>query len=130
MGDILVTQNLFALVAKNPTQAGSPVTERDFAIDPAEQLSFTDFSENEGGRFQVPAMGSLTLAMGSVALAGLVYIKPEADVGLQITNGVGTSQTIKLKGGRTSAMHLECTGLQLINATATIVKGRYIAVGD
>lgn len=130
MGDVLVTQNLYAVVAKNPGTVGAPVTERDFAIDPAEQLSFSDYNENEGGRFQVPASGSLTLPFGSVALGKLAYIRVETDCGLQITNSLGTSPTLVLKAARTSVLNIECTGLQLINPGATVIKGRYIVVGD
>lgn len=129
MGDVLVKQNLYALVAKNPAAAGSPITERDFAVDPAEQLSLTDYSQDAGARFSVPASGSLTLDLESLTLASILYIRVEADCGLVITNSLGDSPVLKLKAGRTSALHCEFTALQLVNATATAVKGRFIAVG-
>lgn len=130
MADVIIKQNLFVVVAKNPTASGNPITERDFALDPAEQLEITDYNEDASARFQVPASGSLTLNLESLALAKVLYIRVEADCGLIITNGLGSSPTLTLKGGRTSVLHCEFTALQLVNAGSAIVKGRFCAVGD
>lgn len=130
MGDVLVRQTLQVIVAKNPTTTGTPITERDFAIDPAEPLEFSDLNEDAGARFQVPASGSLTLGLDSVAVGKVLYIRVETACGLVITNSLGSSPTLQLVPGRTSALHAEFTGLQLVNAGVAVVKGRYCVVGD
>lgn len=129
MGDVLVKQNLYAVVAKNPA-SGTPISERDFAVDPAEQVDITDFNENASSRFQVAATSSLTLPMDSVALGSIFFLRVETACALVITNGLGSSQQLMLKPGRTSVLHADFTGLQLVNAGSTIVKGRYCVIGD
>lgn len=132
MGDVLVRQNLYALVAKNPAAAGNPVIERDFAIDPMEQLDFSDYNETESGRFNVAvSISNIVLAMGTVSLGKLLYIRVETDATLKITNSLAQSQAITLKAGKTSALHAEFTALSISNPSSTdILKGRYCVVGD
>lgn len=129
MGDILLKQNLYALVAKNPTTPGNPIVQRDFAIDPAEQTAITDYNFDAGSRFAVPASGSLTLGLDSITTGKALYIRVEAACGLVITNGLGSSPVLQLVPGVTSALFCEFTGLQLVNATVTAVKGIFEAVG-
>lgn len=129
MGDVLVKQNLYVLVAKNPTTVGNPVTERDFAVDPGEQLAITDFNLDAGGRFSVPASGSLTLDLESVTTGKILYIRVEAVCGIVLTNSLGSSPTMQLLPGFTHAIGIEHTSLQLVNAGTAAVKGRFCSVG-
>lgn len=135
MTDVLVNQQLFVEVAAAPTTQGAPVGQEIFELDPADQLTFTDFDVGTGGIFQVPVQvmstaGTLDLPMDIVATAGVLYLRVEAACGIQFVNGLGTSPIFQLNPGRWSALHMQFTGIVLVNTSTTApVKGRYCVAG-
>jgi hypothetical protein len=131
MGDILITQTLSFQAARNPSQAGAALTEKEFQLV-AEQLSFSDYSESSHGRYTMAISGgNLDLGMGTVALAKVLVLKPYADIQVKLTNSLGQTQLLKFLGGKTSVLHMEFTAISLTNPSTTdVAKGIYYLAGD
>lgn len=130
MGDVLYKQSLSLTVAKNP-QAGAPIAEKDFELSPSEQLDITDYNEVSSSRFALADLSTdVSLGMGTVALGKALIIKPLADLDIKIVNANGTSQVIKLLGGKTSVIHAEFTNVLASNSSGSTIKGKIVIVGD
>lgn len=131
MGDVLIKQTIAFTASKNPGSQGAAITEKDFEISPAEQIEVTDFSETASGRFNIAASASLTLGFGTLALAKVLVLKPDSDANITLTNANGTSQVIKVLGGKSSVLWGELTGVQITNPSSTAaLKGRFFLGGD
>jgi hypothetical protein len=132
MGDILINQTLTFQAAKNPTQAGAAIIEKEFQLQPAEQLTISDYNESAYGRFNVAASGTnIALSLGTVALGKILVFKPEADIGVKLTNSLGQTQLLTFLGGKTSVLHGEFTGISLTNpSTTAVAKGIFYLAGD
>jgi hypothetical protein len=130
MADLTYKQSIQILAGKTPNPNYN-ITEKDFEINPPETLSVTDLNEDLFHRFVIPA-GSLNmnLPMGTVSLGKLLYLKPQADLAIKITNVNGTSQDLVFKADRSSILHLEFSALQATNSTAVPIKGILFIAGD
>lgn len=130
MPDITYRHQLQLVVGKTPT-SGTAITNKDFEINPPEILEISDYNEDILHRFSLPASSAdYAMPLGLVALAKLLIIKPEADLELKLVNNNGTSQSLLFKGGRTSVVHLEFTGMLATNSSLSAVKGVYFLAGD
>lgn len=131
MGDIRIDQTVTFQAAKNPTQAGAAIIEKDFQIQ-AEAVMITDYNESVSGRFNLAAAASdVVVGFGSVALGKVLVFKPDADIGVKLTNALGQTELITFKGGKISIVHAEVTGISLTNPSADVVaKGIYYVAGD
>ncbi len=132
MGDVLYRQSLSITASKAPSVTGAPITEKDFEVGPNEVLELSDMSEDVGARFEIAAgQDNLALGMGTVALAKVLIFKAAADLLVKLTNGAGTSQNIKFKGGRTTILHAEFTGITISNEDDdNAVNGKFFFAGD
>jgi len=130
MGDLAYTQTIQILAAKYlPTGALS--SQKDFEQNPPETWTTNIFSEDFGGRYNVPATTlSLFPGMGTVQSAKIFVIQPDTDVQVRFTNALGMSPFLTFQGGRISVCHIEFTNIEFGNPTAVIVKGRFFVAGD
>jgi len=130
MGILLYRQSLTALAALAPAQVGAPINQIDFQISPAENLEVSDWNEDASDRFSIDGNVTQVMGMGSVALASVLVLQPSADLQVQLTNGLGQSQLLTFKGGRTSILHVDFTAITFKNPSLTVaVTGKYFLAG-
>lgn len=130
MGDVTFQQTIKILAGKTPVQ-GSPITDKDFFIDPPITQVFADMNENDGSRFAIPdGTVDQTLPMGTVAVGKILVMTPESDLTIKLVNSNGTSQAIVFRGGYTSVLHTTFTGLLVSNSSGLVVKGKFFTAGD
>lgn len=131
MGILRLMQTLTIKAYKKPAQAGTPITQYDFQIDPPEVLNLDDYNESEGSRYNIAdAVADQVIGLNTVALGKVLIIQPDQDVKIKLVNGNGTTPDIVLKGGRTSVLHAEFTSLKLSNSSGAAVTGRLFVMGD
>ena len=129
--DITYRQSLQITSGKTPSTTGGTITEQDFSINPAEQLSITDWNEDLFHRFILPS-GAINypFPMGTVTTASLLVFKPIAvNLSIKVVNANGTSQLLQFSANRTSVVHMEFTGLLATNSTLNVIKGIFYLVG-
>lgn len=127
MGDILYTQQIQIVASKNAT----PITEKDFEINPAEIFTTSLLNESFSGRYTLADLSVDEVpGMGSIALGKLFVITPASNIQVKFTNSLGTSPALTFLGGKTSVVHIEFTGFSLTNTSGAPVKGRYLVIGD
>jgi hypothetical protein len=131
MGTLKLEQTLTLRAYKKPTQAGVAITQFDFKLDPPENLAIDDYNEDEGSRYNVAdATVDQDMSLGSVALAKVLIFQPDQDINVKIVNANGTTPDMVFKGGRTTVLHMEFTGIKLSNSSGAAVTGRFFAMGD
>lgn len=130
-GSIVFRQQLNLIAAKAPSALGAPLQVYDLEVNPTENLEVVDWSNDQAGRFSLaPSASLVAIGMGSVGTASVLVIKPDLDIQVKITNGLGDSQLLTFKGGRTSVVHADLTGIHLTNPSSSLVlTGSYFLAG-
>lgn len=129
VGDIIYNQTLSIISGKNTSN--NTMTEKDFEIYPAENLSLTDFNENVATRFAIPPYTTdMSLCTGTLSEIKVLVIRPSSNLQIKFINTEGVGQNITLLANRTSVLHASLTGITVTNTTGSPIKGLFYAAGD
>lgn len=129
MGFVTFIQSIRVIAGATPTMQGQPICDKDFWIDPMVTQNYTDLDSDETGRFNIPdGTNGQSLCTGTVTDGRIFVITPELDIQITLVNGSANS-TMTFRGGMTSILHTEFTGILVTNNSGYLVSGKYFVAG-